>query len=164
MSLKDEIDKLISAERELLKTGDVKKQEFAEQQRMRFRPLRAALEEVLKAVDSSYFMAEFRDEQVTIDLIQTIAGSPETCRRWTIEPASAPNLECEPGDAFFEARPGFTVKIWISNYPFDQPFESDRALATESEVIELFVNDLAQLIASCQHLEEKCRERRKGSD
>jgi hypothetical protein len=44
MSLKDEIDKLIRAEREHLEQRDAKEYEFDELQKARFLPLRAFLE------------------------------------------------------------------------------------------------------------------------
>jgi hypothetical protein len=51
MSLKDEIDKLISAERALLEQRDAKENEFDELQKTRFLPLRAVLEQLIKSVD-----------------------------------------------------------------------------------------------------------------
>ena len=64
MSLKDETEKMIQAEREKLESRDEKDQEYKARQKERFKPLRALIEELVATIEPEYIeMTTIRDNQ-----------------------------------------------------------------------------------------------------
>lgn len=95
MSLKDEIDKLIAAERETLAKLDTERRNFHEQQKTHFLPLRAVLEEMIKAVDSAYLRVGLGVKQATIGVGEYKGNRFEADIEWLIScwPDESPDGE-----------------------------------------------------------------------
>lgn len=160
MSLKDEIDKLILAEREQLEHRDAKAHEFDELQKARFLPLRAALEQVIKAADPAYLRVEFKAHQAAIEVGNTRDHCFEVEIRWCIEPASTARLEAEAGEALFEAQPGFSAEeVETLHLPEFRQFEHTYTFETEEEVVQHILKKMAEKIAYYQYIEESARTR-----
>lgn len=158
MSLKDEIDKLIQAEREHLEQRDAKDYEFDELQKARFLPLRAVLEEVIKAVDPAYLRVELKDHQATIEVGKHWDNCFEVDIRWCIEPMSTPRLEAEAGEALFEAQPGFSIEeVETFQLPEFNQFEHTYTFETEGEVVQHILKKMTENIAHYQQIEESAR-------
>jgi len=93
MSLKDEIEKLIRAERDKLETRDQKNREFYERQGQRFIPMRVIIEEIPKSVEPEYIRVSIQESDARIELGQKNSkGYFEEDVRWEIEP----NYEWQP--------------------------------------------------------------------
>ena len=88
MSLKDEIDKLIQAEREKLKAQDQEAEEFYNRKRQRFTTMHAVLREIAEAIAPQYLSVKFMDDKVIIEVGKKgqKARLRETDFRWMIEP------------------------------------------------------------------------------
>lgn len=158
MSLKDEIDKLIRAEREHLEQRDAKEYEFDELQKARFLPLRAFLEQVIKAVDPAYLRLEFKDHQAIIEVGKHWDNGFEVDIRWCIEPMSTARAEAEAGEALFEAQPGFsTEEVETFRLPEFKQFEHTYTFETEEEVVQHILKRMAEYIAHYQYIEETTR-------
>jgi hypothetical protein len=93
MSLKDEIENLIKAERDKLETLDQKSREFYERQRQRFIPMRVIIEEISKSVEPEYIRVLIHESDAEIKLgRRNSIGHFEEDIRWQIEP----NYEWQP--------------------------------------------------------------------
>ena len=160
MSLKDEIDKLISAERALLEKRDAKEKEFDELQKARFLPLRAVLEQLIKSVDPTYLRVQLTDYHASIEVGRHADNSFEVNEQWKIEPKFTPREEPESGEALFEAQPGFSVEeVTMRHHPEFKHLEHAYTFETEGQVIRHLLKEMAKWIAHYQHLDESARKR-----
>ena len=160
MSLKDEIDKLISAERALLKQRDAKENEYNELQKARFLPLRTDLGQLIKSVDPTYLRVQLTDYHASIEVGRHGSDSFEVNVQWKIEPKFAPREEPEDGEALFEAQPGFSVEeVTTYHRPEFRQLEHSYTFETEGEVIRHILKDMAKWIAHYQELEESALKR-----
>lgn len=160
MNLKDEIDKLISAERVLLEQRDTKEKEFDELQKARFLPLRAVLEELIKSVDPTYLGVQLTDYHATIEVGRRGDDSFEVNVQWKIEPKFLPREEPADGEALFEAQPGYSVEeVTTYHRPEFRQLEHAYTFETESLVIRHILKEMAKWIAHYQHLDESARTR-----
>ncbi len=158
MSLKDEIDTLISAERALLEKRDAKEKEFDELQKARFLPLRAVLEELIKSVDPTYLRVQLTDYHASIEVGRHGDDSFEVNVQWKVEPKFTPREEPENEEALFEAQPGFSVEEIITCHRQEsRQLEHTYTFETERQVIRHILKEMATWIAHYQHLDESAR-------
>ncbi len=155
MSLKDEIDKLIQAERKKLKVKDQADEEHHERQRRRFTTMHAVLREIAESIDTQYLEARLDDSRATIKVgKKTRETYWETDIRWLIEPNWG--LGGEIGT--FEVRPGFRVEeTEYFKYPEREILEETRTFKSESEVAEYLLPKIAEKVAFYRHLEDRSK-------
>jgi hypothetical protein len=160
MNLKDEIDKLISAERARLAQRDAKEKEFDELQKARFLPLRAVLEQLIKSVDPSYLRFQLTDYHASIEVGTHGNDNFEVNVQWRIEPKFTPREEPEDGEALFEAQPGFSVEeVTTCHRPEFRQLKHTYTFETERQVILHMLKEMAKWIAHYQHVDESARKR-----
>src|SRR3989338_6511280 len=111
MSLKDEIEKIIHAERKNLESRDQKDREFNERQRDRFQPLRTLLNELIASIDPTYLEAWIGDSDARIDVGSRKGDWEhlETDEGWNIEPNHTMNTRGDKNESLFNDAPGFNV-------------------------------------------------------
>jgi hypothetical protein len=100
MSLKDEIDKLIQAERSKLDQKEVATKIYGEKQQQRFQPMRRTLEEIVQSIAPSYMESEFgeRDARIKLGLRDATSGYLKEEISWHIEPNYRFARRDEPSD------------------------------------------------------------------
>ena len=143
MSLKDEIEKLIQAERNRLAALDEKRTESKEHQRQRFQVLRALLEEVAEAMDTEYLDIMFIDKIAYIRV--GIGAKAEGDADWQIEP----NYKGDWEDGIYPL-PGFRVLYSGNLYR-----EKELIFQTEEEVIQYILPKITKTVVYFEHLEER---------
>lgn len=146
MSLKDEIDKLIAAERETLAKRDIEDRNFHEQQKAHFLPLRAVLEEMIKAVDPAYLVVGLGVKQATIKVGEYKGNRFEADIEWVIScwPDESPDGE-ELEQWVFSI-----VETTILSYSKEHMLNKYK-FETVEEVIQHLVKKVAEQIAKYQH-------------
>ncbi len=151
MSLKDEIDKLVQAEREKLIAQDQKNEEFYELKRRRFKTMWAVLSEIAESIDPQYVRAELSHEEdgsatinVGIDLRNEKSDADIS---WRVEPNS------EVGDDMVtsELTSGFRVEETQATF---ETFTDVLTFKSESEVAEYLLPLIAEKVALYRHCEE----------
>jgi hypothetical protein len=158
MSLEDEIDKLRSAERVRLELQDATRNEFAERQKARFLPLRAVLEQVLKAIDPAYLQVSLGDARATITVGTHRDDSFQGDIDWKISPNSRFNAEA--GKEWFEVQPGFSIEeVESFHLPGLNLSERTYTFETEGEVAQHIRKKMAEKIAHYQHLKASTDQR-----
>jgi hypothetical protein len=112
MSLKEEIEKIVRAERDKLESRDQGHKEYHERQRKRFQPMRALLEELATSVDTAHLKASIREDSTTVEV-----GKKEGDRayfqsdaRWRIEPNFQVPFHAQKGESLFSETPGIKVE------------------------------------------------------
>ena len=145
MSLKYEIDKLIAAERETLAKLDIERLNFQEQRKAHFLPLRAVLEEMIKAVDPAYLRVRLEDEQATIE-VGDRGNRFEADIEWLISswPDESPDGE-ELEQWVFSM-----VETTILSYSKEHMLKRYK-FETAEEVVQHLVKKVAEQIAKYQH-------------
>ena len=158
MGRKDEIDKLIQAERKKLAIEDEKDAEYKEHQRQRLQVLRALLEEVAESIGTEYMSVRDGKAYLGVAVVVVLEGSrlprfdpgdPASLRRlvdevtpdaeWRICPNSTPDWD----DA-----PGFVVELnneWLT-------------FQTEEEVIQYLLPEIAKKIAYNEHQKDRYKD------
>lgn len=163
MSLKDEIEKLISAEQSKLENRDEKHSRFHERQRQRFAPLRAVLEEICASVDSKYLESRIGDDSIILELGRIEGSSRSTDVRWRIEPNYGVRFPAEAGDSLFFEEPGFRVEEtkYYRYAEFDM-VENTKAFEDEQAVSQYLVRKIAEQVAHYRHIESRGAKRKEG--
>ena len=162
MSLKDEIEKLISAELDKLETHDQKDKEFYERQKQRFIPMRGIIEEISKSVGPEYIRVAIHESDARIELgRKNINAYFEEDVRWEIEP----NYEWEPpwkGSSLRCERPGFRVEERITyQYPNYETSEHAYTFNDEQATAEYLVKKIAEKVGFYRHLETSAAKNKK---
>jgi hypothetical protein len=132
MSLQDEIDKQIASERARLDKNFAKHLEIQERQNIRFRPMRFALEELIKAVDPAHLRVVFRLDNATVEVGQQTNNHFDKALEWEI-------VTRERGFSIEQTQQTGDYKT--ETYDFD----------TEGEVIQYLVTKMAPYLALYQH-------------
>ena len=86
MSLNDEIEKLIQAEKQKLELQDTRSSQLHKRQEERFAPLRRVLEELVKSVDAQFIQANIVESSARVDLGETEKEHFRVEIRWEIQP------------------------------------------------------------------------------
>ena len=150
MSLKDEISKLIQAEREKLQD----KEEFHERQQRRFTTMRTVLSEIAESIDAKYLNADLRDSWAIIEVGKLSRSGDvwETDISWHIEP----NFRSGGVKRPLIDMPGFMVEETMTvRNPEYETIEQRRAFKSESEVAEYLLPKIAEQVAFYQHLKDR---------
>lgn len=153
MSLKDEIEKLITAEQSKLQDRDKMNMEFKERQRQRFIPLRVVLEEIAESVGSKYLGTHFRDASARLEFGNKKGSKRQVDTRWNIEPNYSINFS---GESSYSEEPGFKVEETVyCYYPTYGMTEDKLTFVNEEALSEFLVEVIAESIAFQRHLKSQ---------
>lgn len=153
MSLKDEIEKLVRAERAKLESRDRKHSDFYARQRERFAPLQRVLQELSASVDERYLRATIREDSAHIEVGRDEAQyfSPDV--KWRIEPNYDISVSAEPSESLFIDQPGFRVsETQYYRAPDSGTCERNHVFDDEKAVTEYIVKGVAEQIATYEHM------------
>jgi hypothetical protein len=154
MSLKDEIDKLIAAERETLEKQAVEFRTYREKQKAHFLPLRAVLEEMIKAIDPAYLRVRLEDEEATIEVVNPKMNRLNSELFWSIGSGWVDDLPDE--EELLEEHRVFSLvemsrhELYLDVEPLSKVFK----FQTTAEVIQHLLKQIAKQIARYQQIEE----------
>jgi hypothetical protein len=140
MTLREEVEKLIAAEKARLAAGRQKAQEFHQQQKERMRPLTAALQEIVAALPGDHIKLEEIGALCRICVLSDPAKKFDEEMRFDIEPNWEP--------ISLETRSGWKVKETLfCRFPEYEVIEREHKLNSEAEVCDLILPRLAREIA-----------------
>jgi hypothetical protein len=111
MSLKDELDKIVRAERAKLETADRLDAEFPERQRQRFCALRALVEELGAATDPRFLRTQIDEDGATVAVghLKPDLSSFATDMQWEMRPNYSVHFDATSFSYRFRDEPGFRV-------------------------------------------------------
>jgi hypothetical protein len=109
MSLKEEIDKRIEAERERLEVAAQKEREYYERQRQRFAPLAALLAEIKASVEPKYLNATVSEGLAIVRVGRLSGGQSEVALKWEIAP-NGPDTSVDLGQCVSPGQHGFRIE------------------------------------------------------
>jgi len=123
MSLKEELEKIIHAQRpDVFSTGQ---QDAASgtSQKVQLDEVRPLFEEFADAVDESFVRVRIADTRVVIDVGDTAsdADSFEIDGRWELEPNPELRFLAEPGEEVFRPRSRFVIRKTLYLRPLMEP-------------------------------------------
>ena len=148
MSLKDEVDKLVAAERETLEKQAIGLRTYREKEKAHFLTLRAVLEEMIKAVDPAYLQVRFEDKQATIEVKNPKSSKSEL--RWLILSGWVEDMpdEAELLDEYcIFVVVEYRRTLWYS----DEWVDTNYRFKTPAEVLQHLLERIPQKIARYQH-------------
>lgn len=144
MSLKEEIEKIIRAERDMLEREDRQKTEFKERQHERFHCMRRLLEELATSIDAKDLNVSIEADSATVKVVTMSDAYFGTS--WRIEP----NFDFKPkrgrGDYLFHEAQGINV---IDVRTSDR--EETHTFDDEETAMAYLVGKIAEQIAYHQH-------------
>jgi hypothetical protein len=153
VSLKDQLEQIIAAERRKLEAFDNALSDYHTRQHHRFEPMRVVLREIVASVDAAYLKADFSEGSATLEL-----GKDQKSRQiredviiWLIQP----NYEITPRDenpCSLHEQPGIRIEEtqhWT--LPDRGSSEHTRVFATEAQAAEYLVREIAKKVAWYRH-------------
>ena len=166
MSLKDEIEKLINAERSKLEERDKKDAEYNQRQRQRFASLRVILQEISASVDPKYLESRVDDYSAKIELGRIEKSTRSTETRWEIEPNYTYNFarhHSEAAESFYSEEPGFKVEeTEYSHCPEFDTSEDTKTFQDEQAVSEYLIKKITEKVAHYMYLESLVAKRKEA--
>lgn len=152
MGLKEEIERVVAAERQKLAARDQSHAEYHEVQRRRFQPMRALLEELAASVEPTYLEIQLDESSATLEVGDKGKQHSNIDIRWEIEPDYEIASPIDEGQGLFREKSGFRVDEKKYYYmPEYEVFESTRKFATEAEVAEYLIREIAKELAQYRH-------------
>jgi len=109
MSLKEEIERRIEAERERLEVSAQKAREHYERQRQRFAPLTALPAEIKASVEPKYLNATVSEGFAIVRVGRPSKGRFEVALNWEIAP-NGPDTSADFGQCVSPAQAGFRIE------------------------------------------------------
>jgi len=157
MSLKDELEKIVRAERAKLVTADRLDAEFPDRQRQRFRELRGLIEELGAAVDPRFLRAQIEDDGATVEVghLERDLSSFVTDMQWEMRANYSVHVEAATSSYRFRDEPGFRVaETRCPRFPADDAVTSMLVFDTETLLIDHLLRAIATRIAGYLHRAE----------
>lgn len=155
MGLKDEIEKLIQAERQKLESRDRQHTEYQERQRQRFQPLKALLTEVAASVEPEFIDPRISEDSGVIEIRRKKEGPGFADIRWKIEPDFEVRFHAEKGESLFEPKNGFRVEeTEYYRYPESDMSERTHRFEAERNVAEYLIAKITEKVAFYRHLDK----------
>jgi len=159
MSLKDEIEKIVAAERKKLEEKDQADADFHTRQRLRFEPLRVLLTDLSNSIEPTYLKVNLFNESASIELGKLTDGVKGTDTRWEIYPGKAfvSKLDREQGiQGTYKEYHKFMIEE-TEYYWFPEYHDKERRLefSLESEVLEYLAKKITGKVAFYRHLRSK---------
>ncbi len=160
MGLKEELERLIDAERGKLEARDREHSVFHDVQRSRFAPLRAALNELAQAVAATYLRLRLHDSSALLELGHERDGRFHTELRCEIQPNFETDSPADRGASLFREAPGYRIEeTQYFEYPEYDTSEHSAVFDDESTVAEHLAQKIAEHVAHRQHLAAISRRR-----
>jgi len=153
MSLKDEIEKLIQAEQEKIKSRDKQHADYQQRQRDRFVAMRAILKEITESIEPKYIESRIGDDSARIKIGRDAY--------WNIQPNYDIRFGAASEESLFYEKPGFKVEEKM--YYVNDMFEDIKTLSDENEVAEYLIKEITEKVAHYRHLEALEQKRKKDS-
>jgi len=149
MSLKNEIEKIIQAERKKLKIQDEKSNEFFQRKKERFKPMTVLLKEVADSFENEYLEIEIYDDSARIEVGKRKDEVFDHRITWTVEPNSGCSLTHQEDGTLFYDEPGFKMEenLWLT----DDVIEKNLTFETEQETVEYLIKEIAKIVAQQRH-------------
>jgi len=154
MSLKDELDKIVRAERAKLETADHLDAEFPERQRQRFCALRALVEELGAAADPRFLRTQIDGDGATVAVgrLKPDLSSFATDMQWEMRPNYSVHFDATSFSYRFHDETGFRVaETRCPRYPADDAATITLVFETEALLIDHLVQAIATRIAAYMH-------------
>jgi hypothetical protein len=158
MSLKDEIEKFIRAERSKLEQKEVATKHYREKQLLRFQAMRRTLEEIAQSIAPEYLESEMdeRDADISIGLRDATSGYFRKEISWHIEPNFRFGKRDEPSEGWLIEEPGFQVEETETHEPpAAELIENSHTFNNEAEVAQHMVPIIAKHVALHEHLKKR---------
>lgn len=153
MSLKDEIEKIIQAERKKLEIRDQKSNEFRQRQKELFKPMVALLNEMKESFEQKYLEVKIYDDRARIKSGYLKGGLFNCQNQWTVQPNFRISVPIQIDEPLCD-EPGFKVEE-INRESFGIPaFEQTLTFETETDTIEYLIKEIARDVAENRHLEK----------
>jgi hypothetical protein len=158
MSLKDEIEKLIQAERSKLEQKDVATKNYREKHLLRFQAMRRTLDEIVQSIAPEYLESELdeSDARITIGLRNATSGDFKEEISWHIEPNFRFGKRDEPSEGWLIEEPGFQVEETETHEPPGaELIENSHTFNNEAQVAQHIVPIIAKHVALHEHLKKR---------
>ena len=148
MSLSDEINKLINAERNNLESRDVAHSEYHKRQCDRFAPLHRVLEELASSIEPEYFNVHIYDNNATIEVGQRKDSNLHAELRIKVGPNFEISWGAQEGKSLFREASGFRItETHYWEFPDYDTSEQKKTIASELEVAEYLIRSVAKKVA-----------------
>lgn len=157
MSLKDEIDKHIHAERSKLEQKDLATKNYREKQLLRFQPMRRTLQEIVQSIAPEYLESELDecDARIKIGLRNATRGDFNELISWHIEPNFRIGKRDEASEGWLIEEPGFQVEeTEIHEPPGAELIENTHTFNNEAEVAQHIVPIIVKHVALHEYLKQ----------
>ncbi len=166
MGLKDEIEKIIATELEKLREDDRREEEFWSEQRQRFQPMRALLQEFVASVGPDHLKAKILDEIAILQMGKFERESEcfETDVTWRIEPNSESefandSLQWRAVAGFCITETGYNrlpshVTRRLKDFGYGETMERRHTFDTATEAAQYLVEQIAKKLAWYKHLDQ----------
>jgi hypothetical protein len=156
MSLKDEIEKLVQAEKAKLDAADRNHDEFYARQIQRFRPLKTVLEQFVHSVDARFLKASISDGQAAFQVGRNWAT--KGCQKditWEIQT----NHSMRMMDVMeLRDEEGFVIQETRYFYaPSHDTIEKRHTFKSETELVQYLARAISKEIAQSLRLDEIAR-------
>lgn len=157
MGLKEEMDNLISKERNRIKNYEQKMESYDSKQNSRFSSMRQLLIELTNAVPQEYIRKNFSDYAAIIEIgwNRPEDGTFEIKTRWNIEPTYRLNDDSDDEPPFLESAPGFDLHE--KSFLCYQVFESKMSFPDADQLLEYVAKEIARQVASFQRIKDKVK-------
>jgi len=140
MTLREEVKKLLAAEKARMEADQQKTKQFHAQQKERMRPLALALHEIVAALPGDYVTLEEIGALYRICVLRDPARKFDEAMRFDFEPNWEPIT--------LETRSGWKVReIIFRKFPEYEVIDREHKLTSESEVCNFILPRLVQEIA-----------------
>lgn len=152
MSLKDEIEKIIGAERTNLEIWHQKNAEYHLRQRARFAPMAAVLQEIAKSIEPIYLSTSITETRAVLEIGQQDRPNFTPDLRWEIEPNYGIDWRGESGHSEFHEEAGVRVtKTKYCYWPEYSEFRSEEIYEGEDRLAKDLIENIAKEVARYRH-------------
>lgn len=157
MSLKEELQNLITEERNKLEIRDQGMQSYKSAQESRFAIMKRLLTELANAVPPEYIQKTLLDDSAIISVgwNRPEDGTFETKIRWNIEPNRQFKVDYETKQSWLESAPGFDIQE--TSFLCYEMFEQKRSFPNEESLVEYIAKQVAEQIAGVEHVRNKVK-------
>ena len=153
MSLRDEIEKLINAERKNLEARDAEHSEYHKRQCDRFASLHRVIEELASSIEPEYLNVRIDDDNATIQVGQRKDSLLHAQLQIKVEPNFEISSGALHGKGLFREASGFRItETHFWEFPQYDVSEQEKVLTSEHDVAEYLIRSVANMVAQYRYL------------
>jgi hypothetical protein len=141
MSMKEEIDKLVSAKLSKIEKGREVFSNFLDKRRQLFSPMKVVLEEICSAIDEEYIECQLRDNEAQIELIRA-----STTWKITLNYTLQQDKDLNYIDYSFDEEKKYQVDDYVNELKY---------FKDEAAVSEYLLEPIAKYIATYMNVEKR---------